>query len=116
MLKSSIITVGQYVNNRSKSFSSWFMNVENNNIECLYMAITCISFLVFVLNVVIINLAPKIVNVSCHDNVVSLSYNIIVSFCAYVFMLEWFFKSIKKIKFDVWGLEYVSLKHNIWIF
>jgi hypothetical protein len=42
------------------------------------------------LNVVIINLAPKIVNVSCDDNVVNLSYNIIVSFCAYVFMLEFF--------------------------
>ncbi len=66
------------------------MHVENNNIEFLYMAITCIDFLVFVLNVVIINLAPKIVNVSCDDNVVNLSYNIIVSFCAYVFMLEFF--------------------------
>jgi hypothetical protein len=47
------------------------MNVENSNIESLYMAITCISFLVFVLNVVIINWALKIINVSCDDNVVT---------------------------------------------
>jgi hypothetical protein len=40
------------------------MNLENNNIECLYMAITCITFLVFVLNVIIINSTPKKVNVS----------------------------------------------------
>jgi hypothetical protein len=66
------------------------------------------------LNVVIINSAPKIINVSCDDNVVNLSYNIILSFCAYVFMLECLFESIKEIIFDVWGLECVSLKHNIW--
>jgi hypothetical protein len=77
------------------------MNLENNNIECLYMAITCIIFLVFQLNVVMINSAPKIVNVSCDDNVVNLSYNIIVSFYAYVFMFECFSKSIKEIIFNV---------------
>jgi hypothetical protein len=43
------------------------------------------------LNVVIINSGPKIVNVSCDDNVVNLSYKIIVSLCAYVFMLDFFF-------------------------
>jgi hypothetical protein len=39
------------------------MNVENNKVEGLYMAITYIAFLIFVLNVAIINLAPKMVNV-----------------------------------------------------
>jgi len=56
MLKSPIIKVGQYVGIKSKSFWSWFMNVENNNVEGLYMASTCI--IVFVLNVVVINSIP----------------------------------------------------------
>jgi hypothetical protein len=54
------------------------------------MAITCITFLLFVLNVVVINLTPKMVNVSCDDNVVNLSYYIIVPFHAYTFMLDFF--------------------------
>jgi hypothetical protein len=54
------------------------------------------------LNVVIINSTPKIVNVSCDDNVVNLSYNIIVSFCAYVFMFECFSKSI--LMFEDWNV------------
>jgi hypothetical protein len=67
------------------------MNVKNNNVESLYIAITCVAFLVFVLNVVIINLAPKMVNVSCDDNVVNLSYNILCHFvhihlCLIVFL------------------------------
>ncbi len=66
------------------------MNVGNNNVEGLYMAITCITFLLFVLNVVVINLTPKMVNVSCDDNVVNLSYYIIVPFHAYTFMLDFF--------------------------
>jgi hypothetical protein len=48
------------------------------------------------LNVVVINPAPKMVNVSCDDNVVNLSYIIIVPFCAYTFMLEFFFYQWKK--------------------
>ncbi len=66
------------------------MNVENNNIDGLYMAITCINFLLFVLNVVVINLTPKMVNVSCDDNVVNLSYYIIVPFDAYTLMFDFF--------------------------
>jgi uncharacterized membrane protein (DUF485 family) len=89
------------------------MNVKNNNVESLYITITCITFFVFVLNVVVINLAPKIVNVSCDDNVVNLSYIIIVPFCAYTFMLECFFESMKEIIFDVYGLKCVSLRNNI---
>jgi Mg2+/Co2+ transporter CorB len=71
------------------------MIVENNNVEGLYMAITCITFLVLVLNVVI-NLTPKTVNVSSDDNVMHLSYITIVSFHAYTFMFECLFESIKK--------------------
>jgi len=82
--------VGQYVGVTSKGFWSWFMNVENNNIDGLYMAITCINFLLFVLNVVVINLTPKMVNVSCDDNVVNLSYYIIVPFDAYTLMFDFF--------------------------
>jgi hypothetical protein len=37
------------------------MNVENNNVEGLYMAITCIAFPVFVLKVVVINSVPHII-------------------------------------------------------
>jgi hypothetical protein len=59
------------------------MNVETNNVEGLYMAITCIVFFVFVLKVVVINYSFKIINVSCDDNGVNLSYIIIVAFCAY---------------------------------
>ncbi len=67
------------------------MNVENNNVEGLYMAITCVVFPVFVLNVVVINSAPKMVNFSCDDNVMNLSYITIVPFHAYTLMLECFF-------------------------
>jgi K+-transporting ATPase A subunit len=49
------------------------MNVDNNNVEGLYMVIICIIFLVFILSVVI-NSTPKIVDVSCDDNVMNLSY------------------------------------------
>jgi hypothetical protein len=77
------------------------------------MAITCITFFVFVLNVVVINSAPKMVNVSCDDNVVNLSYYIIVQFHAYTFMLECFSRSMKEIISNVHGLKCVSLKHNI---
>jgi hypothetical protein len=80
------------------------------------MAITCIALLVFILNVVVINSIPKMVNVSCDDNVVNLSYITIKSFCAYTFMLECFSRSMKEIIFDVCGLKCVSLKHNIWDF
>jgi hypothetical protein len=89
------------------------MIVENNNVEGLYMDITCIVFLVFVLNVVI-NLTPKMVNVSCDHNVVNLSYITIVPFHAHTFMFECFFESMKEIIFDVCGLKCVSLRHNIW--
>jgi hypothetical protein len=84
------------------------------NVEGLYMVITCITFLVFVFNVVVINLAPKMVNVSCDDNVVNLSYYIIVPFHAYTLMLECFSRSMKEIISNVYGLKGVSLKHNIW--
>jgi hypothetical protein len=47
------------------------MNVENNNVEGLYMATICIVFLVFILSVVI-NSTFKIVDVSCDDNVMNL--------------------------------------------
>ncbi len=62
-----------------------------NNVEGLYMVIKCIAFLVFLLNVVVINSAPKMVNFSCDDNVMNLSYITIVSFHTYTFMLECFF-------------------------
>jgi len=89
------------------------MNVGNNNVEGLYIAITCIIFLVFVLNVVVINSTPKMVNISCDDNVVNLSYYIIVPFHAYTFMLECFSRSMNEIISNVHGLKCVSLKHNI---
>jgi hypothetical protein len=47
----------------------------------VYMAIICIVFLSFILNVVI-NSTLKIVDVSCDDNVTNLSYIIILSFHA----------------------------------
>jgi hypothetical protein len=72
------------------------MIVENNNVEGLYMVITCIAFLVFVWNVVVINLTPKTINVSCDDNVMHLSCITIVPFHAYIFMFECFFESMKK--------------------
>ncbi len=106
--------IGQYVGIMSKSFWNWFMNVENNNVEGLYMVITCITFLVFVLNVVVINSTPKMLNVSCDDNVVNFSYYIIVPFHAYTLMFECFSKSMKEIISNVYGLKCVSLKHNIW--
>ncbi len=90
------------------------MNVENNDVEDLYMAITCITFFVFVLNVDVINSTPKMVNVSCDDNVLNLSYITIVPFLAYKFMLECFFGSIKEIIFYTCGMKCVSLIHNIW--
>jgi hypothetical protein len=43
------------------------------------------------LNVVVINSAPKMVNFSCDDNVMNLSYITIVPFHAYTLMLECFF-------------------------
>jgi hypothetical protein len=66
------------------------------------------------LNVAIINSIPKMVNVSCDDNVVNLSYITIVSLRAYTFMFECFSRSMEEIIFDVCGLKCVSLKHNIW--
>jgi hypothetical protein len=48
----------------------------------------CIAFLIFVLNIAIINSTPKMVSVSCDDNVVNLSYIIIVKFHAYAFIFE----------------------------
>ncbi len=47
------------------------MNVDSTNVEGLYMVIICITFLIFVLNIAIINSIPKMVNVSCDDNVVN---------------------------------------------
>ncbi len=38
------------------------MNVETYNVEGLYMVITCMTFFVFALNVVVINSTPKIIN------------------------------------------------------
>jgi hypothetical protein len=78
------------------------------------MDITCRAFLVFVMNVVVINLTPRMVNVSCDDNVVNLSYITIVPFHAYTFMFECFLKSMKEIIFDVCGLKCASLRQNIW--
>jgi hypothetical protein len=72
------------------------MNVENNNVEGLYMAITCIAFHVFVLNVVVINSVPNIVYFSCDDNVMNLSYITIVPFCACTLLLEFFLDQGKK--------------------
>jgi hypothetical protein len=45
------------------------------NVENLYMIIKRIIFLVFSLNVVAIYSILKIINVSCDDNIVKLSYN-----------------------------------------
>jgi hypothetical protein len=90
------------------------MIIENNNVEGLYMDITCVTFLIFVMNVVVINLTPKMVNVSCDDNVVNLSYITIVPFHAYTIMFECVFVSMKEIIFDVCGLKCVSLRQNIW--
>jgi hypothetical protein len=42
------------------------------------MATTWINFLVFASNVVVIYLFPKVVNVSCDNNVMKLAYIIIV--------------------------------------
>ncbi len=59
----------------------WITNVENNNVEGLYMVISWITFFVFALNVFIIYSTSKAINASCDDNVVKLSlYIIIVSF------------------------------------
>jgi hypothetical protein len=65
------------------------------------------------LNVVIINSTPKIVNVSCDDNVVNLSYNIIVSFCAYVFMFECFSKSI--LMFEDWNVFHWDVIYEMFL-
>jgi uncharacterized membrane protein YdjX (TVP38/TMEM64 family) len=73
------------------------MNVENNIVEGLYMAITCIVFFVFVLNFIVINSIFKLINVSCDEYVVNLLYIIIVPFCAYTFMFEYFLGSMKEI-------------------
>jgi hypothetical protein len=48
------------------------------------------------LNIAIKNSTPKMVNVSCDDNVVNLSYIIIVKFCAYTFIFEFFLDQWKK--------------------
>jgi len=45
------------------------------NVENLYMIIKQIFFLVFSLNVVAIYSTLKIIDVSCNDNIVKLSYN-----------------------------------------
>jgi hypothetical protein len=45
------------------------------NVENLYMIIKQIIFLVFSLNVVAIYSTLTIINVSCDDNIVKLSYN-----------------------------------------
>ncbi len=58
-------------------------------VEGLYMVIRCIFFLVFAQNFVVIYSTPKIINVSCNDNVMNLSY-ISMSFCAYTFFFEFF--------------------------
>jgi uncharacterized membrane protein len=63
MFKSPIITATQYVGIGFKSFWSWFMNVDNNNVQGLYMVIMCIAFLIFVLIIAIKNSTPKMVNV-----------------------------------------------------
>jgi hypothetical protein len=89
------------------------MNVETNNVEGLYMAITCIIFKIFLLKVVVIISAIKIINVLCDDNVMNLTYVSIVPLCAYTPMVKCFFGSMKFIVFDVCGLKCVSLKHNI---
>jgi low affinity Fe/Cu permease len=60
------------------------------------MVIKCIAFPVFLLNVVVINSAPKMVNFSCDDNVMNLSYITIVSFRTYTLMLECFFRSMNE--------------------
>jgi hypothetical protein len=44
MLNSPIIMVGQYVSIKSKSFEILFMNVENKNVEGLYITITFYNF------------------------------------------------------------------------
>jgi len=49
-----------------------------NNIESLNMATTWINFLVFASNVVVIYLFPKVLNVSCDNNVMNLAYIVIV--------------------------------------
>jgi hypothetical protein len=66
MLESPIIMLGQTLVLGSKAI----MNVEN-----LYMIIKQIFFLVFSLNLVAIYSTVKIINVSCDDNIVKLSYN-----------------------------------------
>jgi len=57
---------------------SWMLKITMLKV---YMAIICIVFLSFILNVVI-NSTLKIVDVSCDDNVTNLSYIIILSFHA----------------------------------
>jgi hypothetical protein len=54
-------------------------------VEGLYMVITCIFFLVFALNVFVIYSTSKIINVSCNDNIMNLSYIIIVILCIYIY-------------------------------
>jgi hypothetical protein len=49
------------------------------------MVITCIFFLVFALNVFVIYSTSKIINVSCNDNIMNLSYIIIVILCIYIY-------------------------------
>jgi hypothetical protein len=68
-LKSPIITIGQYVLAlHPKAFYEVdFMNVENNNVFEGFniWLLHVIAFLVFVLNVVVINSALEMVNFSC---------------------------------------------------
>ncbi len=66
------------------------MNVENNNVEGLYMAITCTTFIVVVLNVVVINSICKMVNVSCDDNVVICHILSCAISCIYNYVLMFF--------------------------
>jgi hypothetical protein len=96
MMKSSIITVGQYVNVRFiygyYTYSFFGICIES----------CCNKFS-----------SQKIINVSCDDNGVNLSYIIIVPFGAYTRMVKCFFGSMNFNFFDVCGLKCVSLKHNI---
>jgi hypothetical protein len=54
ILKSPIIIVRQEIGIRFKNFWRWIMNINNDNVESMYIAIIWISFLIFALNVVAI--------------------------------------------------------------
>ncbi len=64
------------------------MNIDKDNVEGLYIAIIWITFLVFAFNVDAIYSTPKDVKVSCDDNVVKLSYIIIVPFQQFTLIIE----------------------------